>query len=69
MKKTVLILVLALTAWGCQTFNSDYLQGTKAEMSQNYEEAVHLYQKATLKNPKEAVYRLALARARAAASL
>lgn len=69
MKRTIWILALALAAWGCQTFNHDYLQGTKAEMSRNYEEAVHLYQKAALRNPKESVYRLALARARAAASL
>jgi len=69
MKKTVLILVLALAAWSCQTFSADYKQGTKAEMNQRYEEAVQYYQKAAMNNPKEPVYRLALVRVRVAASL
>ncbi len=69
MKRTALILALALAAWGCQTFSLDYKQGARAELGQNYEEAVQLYQKAALSNPKEPVYRLALARARASASL
>ncbi len=69
MKKIVLILVLALAAWGCQTFSADYKQGTEAEMNQRYEEAVQYYQKAAMNNPKEPVYRLALVRVRVTASL
>ncbi len=69
MKKTAWILILALAAWGCQTLSTDYRQGAKAEMGQRYEEAVLYYQRAALNNPKEPVYRLALARARATASL
>ncbi|HSA97177.1 MAG TPA: secretin N-terminal domain-containing protein, partial [Acidobacteriota bacterium] len=69
MKKLVPILVLVLAVWGCQTLSLDYRQGAAAEMNQKYEEAVKFYQKAALGNPNEPVYRLALVRARTAASL
>jgi general secretion pathway protein D len=71
MKRTVLapILVLVLAAVGCQTLTLDYRQGVKAEMSQNYDEAVRQYQKAALEHPNEPVYRMALVRARTMASL
>jgi len=69
MKKLVPILVLALAAAGCQTLSLDYRQGAAAEMNQKYEEAVKFYQKAALNSPNEPVYRLALVRARLAASL
>ncbi|MBN2264899.1 MAG: hypothetical protein JW775_03705, partial [Candidatus Aminicenantes bacterium] len=71
MKKTALIPILALVlaAGACQTLSYDYRLGVKAEMNRNYEEAVRQYQKAALDHPNEPVYRLALLRARAAASL
>jgi general secretion pathway protein D len=71
MKKTALIpiLVLAVAAGACQTLSYDYRQGVKAEMNQSYEEAVRQYQQAALDHPNEPVYRLALVRARASASL
>jgi general secretion pathway protein D len=69
MKKYALILVLALAAGACQTLSLDYRQGTKAEMGQNYEEAIRLYQKAALGHPNDSVYRLALVRAKALGSL
>jgi general secretion pathway protein D len=69
MKKTALIVILALAAAACQTLSLDYRQGVRAEMSQNYEEAVSQYQKAALAHPHDSVYRLALVRARTMASL
>jgi tetratricopeptide (TPR) repeat protein len=69
MKKIVLILVIALAVWGCQTFSSAYKDGVKAEVAQRYDEAVKFYQKASLDDPNEAVYRMALVRARMGASL
>ena len=69
MRKTVLILVLAFAAGACATLSSDYRMGTRAEMNQQFDLAVKYYQQAALQNPKESVYRLALVRARASASL
>ena len=69
MKRTALILILMLAAAGCATLSLDYRQGVKAEMNQNFDEAVKQYQKAALEHPNEAVYRLALVRARTMACL
>jgi len=69
MKKYALILALALAAGACATLSPDYKQGVKAEMNQRYDQAVDYYQKAALDHPNDAVYRLALVRARASASL
>jgi len=69
MKKYALILVLTLAAGACATLSPDYKQGVKAEMNQRYDQAVDYYQKAALGHPNDAVYRLALVRARASASL
>ena len=71
MKRNALvpIVVLVLAAGACQTLSLDYRQGVKAEMNQNFEEAVRQYQKAALEHPNDATYRIALFRARNAASL
>ncbi|OGD23779.1 MAG: hypothetical protein A2Y70_01105 [Candidatus Aminicenantes bacterium RBG_13_64_14] len=69
MKKYALILVLAMAAGGCATLSYDYKQGVEAEMNQKYDQAVNYYQKAALDHPNDAVYRLALFRARSSASL
>ncbi|HPW17918.1 MAG TPA: secretin N-terminal domain-containing protein [Candidatus Aminicenantes bacterium] len=69
MRKLVTVLALAALAAGCRTLSLNYRQGAAAEMNQKYEEAVQYYQKAALDNPKEPVYRVALVRARTAASL
>ncbi|MEN6561286.1 MAG: secretin N-terminal domain-containing protein [Acidobacteriota bacterium] len=63
------IMILLLAAGACQTLSLDYRQGVKAEINQNYEEAVRQYQKAALDHPNDATYRIALFRARNAASL
>jgi general secretion pathway protein D len=69
MKKYALILVLALAAGACATLSQDYKQGAEAEMNQKYDKAVEYYQQAALAHPNDAVYRLALVRARSSASL
>jgi len=69
MKKYALILVLALAAGACATLSQDYKQGVEAEMNQKYDKAVEYYQQAALAHPNDSVYRLALVRARASASL
>jgi general secretion pathway protein D len=69
MKKYALILALALAAGACATLSQDYKQGVQAEMNQKYDQAVAYYQQAALAHPNDAIYRLALVRARASASL
>ena len=69
MKRTALILILVFAAAACTTLSTDYRQGVKFEMNQNYEEAVRQYQKAALEHPNEPVYRMALVRARTMACL
>ena len=69
MRKTALIIVLALAAGACATLNRDYRMGAKAEMNQQFDLAVKYYQQAAVQDPKESAYRLALVRARISASL
>lgn len=80
MKKTAIALALLLAMSACATLSEDYQQGSRtlsreyrtgvrAELNRDYEKAAEHYKKAALENPRESVYRLALMRARAAASL
>ena len=80
MKRIAVVLVLALGAASCATLTDDYKQGSRnlhheyrmgaqAELNRDFEKAVGHYEKATLADPREPVYRLALMRARAATSL
>jgi len=69
MKKIALVVIIAITSWACVTLSLNYKLGTQAEMNKKWEEAIQFYEKASLENPKEPVYRLALIRARIGASL
>ncbi|MBM3306308.1 MAG: hypothetical protein FJY79_10280, partial [Candidatus Aminicenantes bacterium] len=80
MKRIAIVLALALGAASCATLTEDYKQGSRnlnheyrmgaqAELNRDFEKAVGHYEKATLADPREPVYRLALMRAGAAASL
>jgi general secretion pathway protein D len=69
MKKIALVVIIAMTSWACVTLSLNYKLGTEAEMNKKWEEAIQFYERASLENPKEPVYRLALIRARIGASL
>ena len=69
MKKIFSLVLVAGFLWGCATLSQTYRLGNEAEINKNWEEAVRYYEKASLENPKEAVYRLALLRARASVGL
>ncbi len=68
-KASALAIVTLLTAAACAILSPVYHQGVRAEMAQNWDEAIAFYEKAALMNPKEAIYRLALAQVRVKASL
>lgn len=69
MKKTLPLLLVIGLLWGCAPLSHTYRLGYEAELNRSWDEAVRHYEKASLENPKEAVYRLALLRARTSAGL
>ncbi len=69
MKKAVLLVFLAVVVASCATFDLNYKKGNEAEINQKWDEAIPYYEKAALADPHEPVYRLALLRAKRAASL
>ncbi len=68
-KATALAILVLLTAAACATISPVYHQGVRAEIAQNWDEAIALYEKAALMNPKEPAYRLALAQVKVKAGL
>lgn len=68
MRKIVLLTIIALTFWGCAGLSRSYKLGTEAALGKNWDEAVKYYQRAALQSPESSVYRLALFRAKLAAS-
>ena len=69
MKKGVVAIMILGALWGCSVFTQSYKLGSEAEINKNWDEAVKLYERAALENPKEPVYRLALLRAKTSAAL
>jgi general secretion pathway protein D len=69
MKKAALVTVVLLGLWGCMTLASSYRLGVQAELNHDWDSAIAHYQRAALENPKEPMYRVALARAQVQASL
>lgn len=69
MKKIALVLITALAAAACVTFNPNYKLGAEAEINKKFDEAIAAYEKAALGNPKESVYRMAIERAKLSAGL
>lgn len=69
MRKFSLIFFIVLLSFGCATFSRHYRLGAQAEIAKQWDEAVKYYERAALENPREAVYRIALLRAKIAASL
>jgi len=68
VKKTICLIIFALILWGCATFSSSYRLGTQAAMNKNWDEAIQHLEKAALEDPNNSVYRIALIRAKLAAS-
>ncbi len=69
MKKGVVAILILGALWGCSVFTQSYKLGSEAEINKNWDEAVKLYERAALENPREPVYRLALLRAKTSAAL
>ncbi len=69
-KHALLMITVALSFWGCVTFGNHYYRlGAQAEINRNWDEAISYYEKAIVENPKEYVYKMALARVKFSASL
>lgn len=70
MKKTIApAIVILLTAAACATLSPVYRQGVQAEIGKDWEAAIAAYEKAALLDPKESVYRLALAQVKVKAGM
>ncbi len=68
MKKIIFVFVIVSVLWSCTTISQHYKSGYEAAMSKDWDKAVELYEKAVLEDPQSSVYRLALYRAKVAAS-
>lgn len=68
MRKVASLIIVALAFWGCASFSTSYKLGTEAAINKNWDEAIQYFEKASLDDPKNSVYRLALIRAKLAAS-
>ena len=69
MKKIAILLLALVVLWGCKTLSKDYQSGYVASMNKDYDKAIEYYEKALRNDPSNSVYRLALQRAKIAASL
>jgi general secretion pathway protein D len=70
MRKYAWILIMvALSFWGCGTFVSQYFRlGNQAEMNKDWDKAIEYYEKAVADKPDEYSYKLALTRVKLRAS-
>ncbi len=68
MRKSICLIIFALILWGCATFSSSYKLGTQAALNKNWDDAIQHLEKAALEDPDNSVYRVALIRAKLAAS-
>lgn len=62
-------MIIVLAFWGCTVLSRSYRLGTEAAVNKDWDEAVKYYEKAVMEDPENSVYRLALLRAKIAASL
>jgi len=69
MRKLAALSVLVLSLSGCAVVSSQYRLGAKAEMNQQYDDAIAYYEKASLENPRDPIYRVAYQRAKVRASI
>ncbi len=63
------MIIIILVFLGCTVFNRNYKLGTEAAVNKDWEAAIEYYERAVLEDPDNSVYRLALLRAKVAASL
>lgn len=68
MKKITFMFVVVSLLWSCTIVSQHYKMGYEAAMNKEWDKAVELYEKAVLNDPQNSVYRLALFRAKVAAS-
>jgi general secretion pathway protein D len=69
MRKAAFVTVVLLGLWGCTALTTSYRLGVQAELSRDWDAAIAHYERASLENPREPVYRVALVRAKIQASL
>ncbi len=68
MRKSAVLIMCAAFIWGCTSFSRSYRLGTQETLNKNWDEAIKHYEKAMLDDPANPYYRLALIRAKIAAS-
>jgi len=69
MKKAIASAIVILLAVACATLSPVYRQGVQLEIAKDWDAAIAAYEKASLLNPKEPVYRLALAQVKVKAGM
>lgn len=69
MRKVFLLVIIIVAFMGCTILSRNYKLGTEAAVNKDWEKAIAYYEKAVLEDPDNSVYRLALMRAKIAASL
>jgi general secretion pathway protein D len=68
MKKWAFLLILTIVLTGCTMFNRSYKLGTESAIAKDWDKAVEYFEQASIENPKNSVYRLALLRAKISAA-
>ncbi len=68
MRKIASLIIVALAFWGCAALSHSYKLGSEAALNKDWDEAIQHFEKARLEDPKNSVYRMALLRAKLAAS-
>ena len=61
-------MIIILVFLGCTVLSRNYKLGTQAAVSKDWEAAIEYYERAVLEDPDNSIYRLALLRAKLAAS-
>jgi general secretion pathway protein D len=69
MKKAIASAIVILLAAACATLSPVYREGVQWEIAKDWDAAIAAYEKASLLNPKEPVYRLALAQVKVKAGM
>lgn len=68
MKKWAFLLIMITVFAGCTMFNQSYKLGTESAIAKDWDKAVEYFEQASIEDPKNSVYRLALLRAKISAT-